>query len=142
MPTSLICVDANLVVRLVAAPRDEVTRGLWRQWEFEERRLVAPVLLRYEVTNALYRYYSQGLLSEAAIRRALRWLLGLPVVLHAEDLLYERAFELAERFSLRAAYDAHYLALAEHLGAEFWTADGRLARTVRPDLPWVHMVGE
>lgn len=36
------------------------------------------------------------------------------------------ALDLAERLSLSATYDAHYLALAEWLGAEFWTADQRL----------------
>jgi predicted nucleic acid-binding protein len=47
---------------------------------------------------------------------------------------------LADQFSLPAAYDAHYLALAELLEGEFWTADGQLARRVQPSLPWVHLV--
>jgi predicted nucleic acid-binding protein len=47
---------------------------------------------------------------------------------------------MAERFSLPAAYDAHYLALAEWLGGQFWTADGRLARRIQASLPWVHLV--
>jgi predicted nucleic acid-binding protein len=33
----------------------------------------------------------------------------------------------AERIGQRAAYDAVYLALAEYLNAELWTADKRLA---------------
>ena len=51
-----------------------------------------------------------------------------------------RALDLAERFSLPAAYDAHYLALADWLGGEFWTADRRLARAVHDELPWVRVV--
>ena len=54
--------------------------------------------------------------------------------------LHWRALELAERFSLPAVYDAPYLALAEGLGGEFWTADGALARTVQPAMPWVRLV--
>jgi hypothetical protein len=42
--------------------------------------------------------------------------------------------------SLPAAYDAHYLALAERVGAEFWTTDRRLANKVREALPWVHLL--
>ncbi|MBN1140086.1 MAG: type II toxin-antitoxin system VapC family toxin [Anaerolineae bacterium] len=44
------------------------------------------------------------------------------------------------RFALLTAYDAHYLAVAEHLGAAFWTADRALAHAVQPELNWVHLV--
>jgi predicted nucleic acid-binding protein len=56
--------------------------------------------------------------------------------------LHQRALDLAERFSLPVAYDTHYLALAEQLGAEFWTADRKLVRAVQSALPWVRPVGE
>jgi len=39
-----------------------------------------------------------------------------------------------------AVYDAHYLALAERLGAEMWTADRRLCQAVGAALPWVRLV--
>jgi predicted nucleic acid-binding protein len=48
--------------------------------------------------------------------------------------------DLADRFALPAAYDAHYLALADWLGGEFWTADRRLAKAVGEALPWVRLV--
>jgi len=54
--------------------------------------------------------------------------------------LHRRALQLAEALSLPAAYDAHYLALAERVGAEFWTTDRRLANKVREALPWVHLL--
>jgi len=56
--------------------------------------------------------------------------LSLPLRLHGDVSLHRWAVDLAERFSLPAAYDAHYLALAEWLGGEFWTADRRLAQAV------------
>jgi predicted nucleic acid-binding protein len=68
--------------------------------------------------------------------------LAMPLQLHGDPALHLSALAMAERFALPAAYDAHYLALAERLGAEFWTGDGRLARTVRPALSWVHLAGE
>ena len=37
-------------------------------------------------------------------------------------------------------YDAHYLALAERLGAEFWTADRRLQQAVGATLLWVRLL--
>ena len=66
--------------------------------------------------------------------------MALSLRFHSETELHPRALALAERFSLRAAYDAHYLALAEWLGGEFWTADAALVRVVGAALPWVHLV--
>jgi predicted nucleic acid-binding protein len=142
MPKSWICVDANLITRVVIAPDDQPVQQLWRQWQLDSRQLAAPTLLRYEVTNALYRYQKQGLLSEDIIRIALKAALTLPIQLHGEADLHRRAIALAERFALPAAYDAHYLAVAEQLDAELWTADRRLARAVESSLSWVHLVGQ
>jgi predicted nucleic acid-binding protein len=140
MNNSWICVDANLVMRLVADPADESIQSLWEEWYSEQRQLAAPALLYYEVANALYRYQKLGYLSASSVQLAFRAALALPLELHGEPELHWRALDLADRLSLPAAYDAHYLALAEHLGGEFWTADGRLARTVQSSLPWVHLV--
>jgi predicted nucleic acid-binding protein len=140
MSNSLLCVDANLVIRLVADPADELVQHLWEQWDTERRQLTAPTLLYYEVANALYRYQVLGYMGASSVQLAFRAALALPLQLHGEADLHWRALELAERLSLPAAYDAHYLALAEWLGGEFWTADRRLAHTVQAFLPWVHLV--
>jgi predicted nucleic acid-binding protein len=142
MSSSWLCVDANLVVRLVADPKDEFGRGLWEQWDAEGQQLAAPTLLYYEVTKALYRYRRQGLMSLVAVRLALKAAFSLPLHLYGEAALHQRALDMAERFSLPAAYDAHYLALAEQLAADFWTADRKLVRAVQDALPWVRLVGE
>jgi len=142
MHSSWLCVDANLVIRLVADPKDVAVQRLWEQWDAERRQLAAPTLLYYEVTNALYLYLKQGLMSPSSVRLALRAALSLPLRLHSDADLHPRALELAEQLTLPATYDAHYLALAERLEAEFWTADQRLAHAVQPTLSWVHLVGE
>jgi predicted nucleic acid-binding protein len=74
------------------------------------------------------------------VRLALEAAFALPVRLYGEEQLHRRALALAERFSLPAAYDAHYLALADWLGGEFWTADRKLVRAVGDELPWVRVV--
>ena len=140
MRNSWLCVDANLVVRLVADPEDAVVWRLWEQWDAEERQLAAPALLYYEVTNALYRYQKLGWMTSSSMRLALKAALSLPLILHGDADLHLRALNMAERFALPAAYDAHYLAVAESLGAEFWTADRRLAQAVQTAFPWVHAV--
>ena len=49
---------------------------------------------------------------------------------------------LADALDLPATYDAHYLALAEHLGCELWTDDQRLIRHVATSLPFVRWIGD
>jgi predicted nucleic acid-binding protein len=60
--------------------------------------------------------------------------------LHSDPRLLERAIDLAAQYRLPAAYDAHYLAVAEALGAPFWTTDQRLFNSVQTGLSWVHLV--
>ena len=48
-----------------------------------------------------------------------------------------RAYEWALQLKRAASYDSSYLALAESLGCELWTADARLQRAV--GLPWVRL---
>lgn len=140
MPNSWICVDANLVIRLVTDPADEAIRQLWIQWDTAHRQLAAPSLLYYEVTNALYRYQKLGYMTAQSVELALEAALSLPVNLYTQTDLHHRALAWASRFALPAAYDAHYLAMAEHLGGELWTADRALAHTVQSELPWVRLV--
>lgn len=136
------CVDAGCVIRLVADPQDAAIQQRWTEWENEQHRLVAPALLFYEVANTLHRYHRSGERSVEAMQSALADALLLPVELHGDPALHRAALAFAARFSLPAAYDAHYLALADRVGAEFWTTDRRLANSVRPKLPWVRLVGE
>jgi len=141
MPGSPVCLDASFLVRLLlsekTAPQTDV---LWEAWHREGRRLVAPTLLYYEVTNALRRYAAIGWLSSADVEALLDIALRLDIELVGDSALHRRALQLAEILSLPAAYDAHYLALAERLGAEFWTADIHLVEAVQNSLPWVHSV--
>jgi len=141
MRNSPICVDASVVVRLVGSGAYESpVVQLWKEWHEAGRPLVAPTLLYYEVSNALRRYVADGELLPEEAAETLDAALGLDVALHGDGDLHRRALALAERLSLPAAYDAHYLALAERLGAEFWTADRRLIRAVQSALPWVHLL--
>ena len=141
MSNSSICVDAGLVIRLVANPADVSVHQLWERWAADpELCIAAPTLLFYEVSNALYQYHRLGLLSAAAVALAQEAALALPIDLFGTLALHLRAVDLAAKHALPAAYDAHYLALAEQLEAELWTADRRLFQAVGDALPWVHQV--
>jgi len=52
-------------------------------------------------------------------------LLAMPVRLSAPRTLFVRAWELAAELDRPQVYDCFYLATAELLGTELWTADER-----------------
>ena len=139
-PTPPLCVDANLVVCFFTDPSDIAVRRQWLQWQDEGRTFVAPFLFRYELTNALYRIGRADKEHPIDMTPTLHAAIALPIELYQDQSLHAAAMRLAGRFNLSAAYDAHYLALADYLGVEFWTADKKLANPVRHALHWVHLV--
>jgi predicted nucleic acid-binding protein len=128
-------------VRLVTVSELNPVQAIWFRWWSEGHRFAAPRLLRYEVTNALHRLRRFGELSDRAAQAALRVALDQPIQLYDDELLHPRALELSSRFNRPATYDAHYLALAEHLSCDFWTIDERLYNATHHQLPWVRLVG-
>ena len=144
MPASTvpwICVDASIVVPLIThGPSGSPFTAAWRQWHQSGLKPVAPSLLIYEVVNALHRYVHHGMLLPGEASDALEAALGLGIDLRSDAELHPRALAMAGKLGLAAAYDAHYLALAERLGAEFWTADRRLQHAVGATLPWVRLL--
>lgn len=135
----MLCLDANILIRRVTEPDNATIQDLWSGWRTAQREFVAPVLLRFEVTNALHRLRRAGVVSDQTAHLLLDAALAESIILYADQDLHANALGFAARFDLPAAYDAHYLALANRLGVEFWTADRRLVHTVGPHLPWVRL---
>lgn len=140
---SLVCADASLVLKLVLGEDDSPQAiALWRRWIDGRVAVVAPPLLAYEVTSVLRTKVHRGLLTPEIGDETFREIHAQGVRYLAPEGLHVRAWELAKQLHRPAAYDAHYLALAEILGCEFWTADERLFNAARGTLPWVRHLGE
>ncbi len=136
-----VCLDASFLVQLVTHGRFVArAANLWQEWHHQGRELVAPGLIYYEISNALYRYRKADMISAQDAERVLESVLAFSVTIYQDHDLHRRALDLAEEFSLPATYDAHYLALAERLDADFWTADRRLFDAVHETLSWVHLL--
>ena len=116
----MICVDASVAVKwIVEEERSDQATALYDAVLGAGRVIVAPPLLPIEVTNILrqrMRSTERWLLDKATAR--LERFLSLPIAIHIPDDLHLRALALTHAFDLPAAYDAHYLALAEHLDCE------------------------
>lgn len=139
MKNSPICVDANLVVTLLTAEESPV-HAHWDQWMDEQRTIICPALLTFEVTNALHQQWRHNLLTTVTVEHLINTLSNLPLQVQTNPELHTRAAILAQQLSLGAAYDAHYVALAQLFGAELWTLDTRLHRRFSEITPVVHLV--
>ena len=87
-----------------------------------------------------HRMRRAGQLLDIEAQESLNNALNLPISLYGDRQLHQQAFEIAQQFNLPAAYDSHYLALAQRFQADFYTGDKRLFNTVRSTLPWIHLV--
>jgi predicted nucleic acid-binding protein len=135
-----VCVDASFVVPLVTRSHEgSPFAQRWRGWHEVGSHPAAPTLLCYEVTNALHRYVVHGALLPNQAAAALAAALDLGFAWFGDAELHRRALEIAGEYALPAAYDAHYLALAERLDAELWTADRKLRQAVAATLSWVRL---
>ncbi|HEX9695755.1 MAG TPA: type II toxin-antitoxin system VapC family toxin [Actinomycetota bacterium] len=90
--------------------------------------LHVPALCDVELASGLRRATIGRALSDQRAGEALEDYLDLPLTRHGHTSLMARIFELRDNFS---SYDATYVALAESIGAELLTSDGRLARAVK-----------
>lgn len=138
--SEIICLDANVVVQWLNISDYPVTSRRVESALDNGSRLVAPALMRYEVTNVLYQSLKVEQVTAGSATALIDALMSLPIDVLHEPPVHEDALLLANRFRSGAAYDAHYVALARHLGAELWTADKRLYNAVQHQLDFVHLV--
>jgi predicted nucleic acid-binding protein len=126
----------------LAEPDSEAADALWQSFARADVEVVAPMHLAYEVTAVIRNRVHRRLLEPGDADEALRTFLTLPVTLHPPEPHHRRAWQLAAEFGRPTTYDVYYLALAEALGCDLWTADERLYNAVHESLPWVRLLGQ
>ncbi len=141
----VVVVDASIAIKWVLEESDsDSAEALLAELSNQGIRILAPSLLAYEITNALHRKVRKG---EITLDRAKEALADMSLAeidfdFSSDFTLSTRAIELANRFSLPATYDSHYLALAEYKGCELWTADTRFWNSIKGKLDWVRWMGD
>jgi predicted nucleic acid-binding protein len=117
-------------------------RGLVKT--FSDTQPTAPALWAYATTSAIAKTFHFGQITEVEGRLALAQLESLGVQLFVPDADQNlAAFEWTLRLKRAAAYDSYYLALAQTLKCDFWTADGRLFRALKDEhLKWLRWIEE
>ncbi len=146
--SSVVVVDASIALKwAVTEPDSAEAQALLDEWARQGMVLLVPTLYAYEVTNILRQRVRRGLMTPDEARADQAKLLSQNVTIDALDqaqqlVQSEHALALANQLNLTATYDAHYLALAEREGCEYWTADERLWNAVKTQLSWVRWLGE
>jgi predicted nucleic acid-binding protein len=143
--SNVVVVDASIALKWILNETDSSTAlALLADWNDREIEVYAPSLLVYEVTNALYRRVRKGEIPFDDARRGLTEIIFKVVEFDfPEDPDFNiRAMELGQQFGLPAAYDSHYLALAESRECELWTADTRLWNSTREKLIWLRWLSD
>jgi predicted nucleic acid-binding protein len=143
--SDIVVVDASLALKWVLIEQDsDAALTLLAQWLNEGQKPIAPALFTYETTNIIYRQVVTGKLTydEATQGLAKLFSIGIFLKLAPHKKISTQAMEFAHQFGLPVAYDAHYLALAQHESCDYWTADKRLWNAVKGKLSWVKWFGD
>ena len=140
-----IVLDAGVVVPLILPhPLGGAVEQRMRHWKREYYRLVSPCFMPVEVVSALRQAVYAGKFDSRQALEAVEIVmsLGIEWMTPGGDGL-QSALRWAERLGQSKAYDAQYVALAEQLGAELWSADQRLINALKEQgITWAHWVGE
>ena len=131
-----VVIDASVFLKLLLPEeQSDAVRRLWGKWVEEDTQITAPFLLAYEVTSVLRNKVFRGELpSEAGEAAFVAFRTQEISLLHPEGI-EEKMWTLARQWNLPTSYDAAYLALAELMDYEFWTADRRFAAALRKKVP-------
>ena len=138
----MIVLDASLAVKFfVIEAFTAQAVSLSRAWKATGIELIAPDFMPSEFASALRKKIQEGIISAADAKQLMGELYKYGIDLRPSQTLHDRAIDLAVELNQRLAYDCHYLALAEALGCEFWTADGPFYRAARNTYPQVQWIG-
>lgn len=138
-----VVVDTSLAVTWVVSEKHSLeAAALLGDWEARHITPTVPSWFACEVANVLFQRMRGNVVTLLDAQRGLKDMLDVVAVLDFDPATVVRALELAQAFGQHAAYDAQYLALAERLGCELWTADEWFWNVTSPTLPWVRWVGE
>lgn len=119
----MIVVDASVVANALADDGDD--GDLARRRLIAAREFAAPDLVDVETVSVLRRRWLAGDLTARRFSAAVDDLGDLALLRMPTLPLMRRAYELRANVT---AYNATYVALAEHLGRTLLTADSRLSR--------------
>jgi len=145
MPGLPVVTDASFSLSiLLNQPLQKASLVVADTLKREGRQMVAPALWAYETTSSICKAVHFQMVTVDDAEQILALLEALGVQLIPPDEIYnKRAFNLTMQLKRAAAYDNYYLALAESLKCDLWTADRKLHQVAQNNgMTWVRHVSE
>ena len=144
MNALLKVVDASLALKwMVEEEYSDEARALSLDWHASGIQIIAPHLMLAEIANALHRKVVDGEFTLEFATQAWEGLNRAEIEFYNPPNIHAGAVRLAGQLGQGAVYDSVYLALAERLDCELWTADRRFHRAARSAFPdRVRWIGE
>ena len=137
-----VVVDASLAVKVVVPEQfSDRAKALVLYWEMQGVELVTPEFMALKFASAIRKKIHEGLLTSEDAKRLMLELYQSGIDFRRSRPLHSQAIDLAVELNQRLAYDCHYLALAESLGCDFWTADQPFYRAARNSHARVRWIG-
>lgn len=140
----MIVVDASVAVKWIVPgeARTDEAFSLLNATLARREAIIAPPLLMYEAANIVRQKVRRGEIGPERALALVDGFLALPIERSTFPEFHRRAVAIAIEFDLPAAYDAHYLALAEAASCPLWTDDLRLVRQARDRFPALRWLGD
>jgi predicted nucleic acid-binding protein len=123
----VIVVDASVLANVIGDDGPDGNRA--RREVRAAGDLAAPDLVDVETVAVLRKRWLAGMIADARFVAAIRDLEDIELDRYPTLRFMRRAWELRANVT---PYDTTYVALAEVLGCELWTADHRLAKAPGP----------
>jgi predicted nucleic acid-binding protein len=113
-----VVVDTSLAIKWVVPEiHQPEALSLFAGWTADGTDVVVPSWFACELANVFFQRMRRGDMSLQDAQMAIRSIIVKVSVRDFEPSTAIRGIELASLLGLRASYDAHFLALAEHLAA-------------------------
>ena len=125
----VVVVDTSVAFKLlVPEPVSHIAEEIWNVWMANEVRIAVPAVFVGELANAMHRSIVEGETTLDSGIEGTEEMLRMDIEIYDLTPLTRRALQIASLIRQGAVYDSYYLALAESLDCELWTADDRFQR--------------
>ena len=121
-----VCVDASLVIKwLIPEEGTDQALLLYERWRNENRLLIAPSLIDYEIGSTLRKKVLRGAIKTEDLFAAFDFYKRSGLLLFHLTELVEQAVSAAAALDQPTIYDIAYLLTAKQQKADYVTADKR-----------------